>query len=118
MLYCFVVRKYLVATPFLICDEEQAVACGVIRQLEGTNVAELKRMFVHKNYRGQGWSKILVQELETWAIEQGFKAMILETGDKLVEAISLYKSLNYSIIANYGPYIHLPNSICMKKNLT
>ena len=48
---------------FLICDQKQAVACGVIRPLEGLNSAELKRMFVHKNYRGQGWSKVLVQEL-------------------------------------------------------
>ncbi len=43
--------------------------------------------------------------------------MILETGRKQVEAISLYKKLGFHVIENYGQYIGDDNSICMKMAL-
>jgi hypothetical protein len=40
---------------------------------------------------------------------------VLETGTKQHEAIHLYINAGYSEIPNYGPYIGMENSICMKK---
>ena len=54
------------------------------------NVAELKRIFVHKEQRGRGLSKILLKELESMALKNGFKKLILETGELLFESINLY----------------------------
>ena len=53
--------------------------------------------------------------LEEKAKEKGFIRFILETGAPLVAAMHLYKSIGFTVIANYGPYRDLTESICMEK---
>ncbi|MCD8175986.1 MAG: GNAT family N-acetyltransferase [Tannerellaceae bacterium] len=47
----------------------------------------------------------------------GFTSVVLETGINQPEAIRLYEKNGYIRIANYGPYINQPDSVCMKKIL-
>jgi len=75
-------------------------------------------MFVEKQFRGKGISKIVLTELEKWAIESGFKYAILETSIYFKPARTLYENMGYSIIPNYDQYIELEESVCMKKELT
>lgn len=75
-------------------------------------------MFVNKKYRGQGVSKKILTELETWAIELGFKFALLETGYKQKEAIGLYERFGYKKTDNYNQYIGIETSICMKKQIS
>lgn len=51
------------------------------------------------------------------AREQGYRYLILESGEPLVAAMALYRKLGYEIIPNYGQYKDMPDSICMKKKL-
>ncbi len=74
-------------------------------------------MFVTKECRGKGLAKIVLNELENWAIEEGFKNAILETSKHFIPATSLYKNAGYKIIPNYDQYVELEESVCMKKNL-
>ncbi|HAH62047.1 MAG TPA: hypothetical protein DCL73_08115 [Treponema sp.] len=97
-------------------DGTKAIACGSFKEYDGEN-AELKRVFVRKEYRGQGISKTIVLSLEQWALSGGFSRMILETGEPLATAMSLYRSLGYAVIPNYGQYRCMKNSVCMEKNL-
>ena len=92
------------------------VGGGAIRAYEG-DVVELKRMFVRDEVRGQGIGTQIVKELMDWARELGYKKMILETGILLGEACHLYKKLGFEQIANYGPYVNMPDSVCMAKEL-
>lgn len=92
-----------------------AVACGAFKAYNTTKV-ELKRLFVREAYRKQGLAKLIIQELETLAKEKGFLCMILETGDKQVEAVKLYHKLGYEVTDNYPPYVG-NNNICMVKTL-
>jgi putative acetyltransferase len=92
------------------------VACGAIRPLEG-DVAELKRVFVKVGFRGRGYSKAIVNELERQARVRGYKVMRLETGVRQPEAISLYRSLGYHRIPNYGEYRDSGLSVCFEKKL-
>ena len=92
------------------------VACGAIKPFSST-AAEVKRMFVHPDYRKQGIAAQIVTELENWAIELGFTAAVLETGKKQPEAIALYQKIGYHITPNYGQYIGVENSVCMAKSL-
>jgi putative acetyltransferase len=92
------------------------VACGAFRNLQG-KTAEIKRMFVRKDYRGNGISKKILSGLELWAKEEGCLKAVLETGHDLPEAVSLYKKSGYRITENYGPYKKLPESVCMAKEL-
>ena len=64
------------------------VACGCFKNFDPETV-EIKRMFVHSDYRGKGISKVLLNELENWAIENKFRKAVLETGIKQFEAIRL-----------------------------
>ena len=79
------------------------VACGAIRPL-GKDAAELKRVYVKDEFRGRGYSKVVVKELERLAKERGYDIMRLETGVRQPEAISLYQRLGYHRIPNYGEY--------------
>ncbi len=91
-----------------------AVGCGCLKKVD-QETAEIKRMFVRPDSRGLGVSHLIMEDLEKWAKELGINKLILETLHKQLSAISLYEKRGYQRIANYGPYIGLPNSICMRK---
>ena len=100
----------------VVYDEDRAVGCGCFKTYDA-NAVEIKRMFVHPSSRGKGISKLVLQELEKWAYELGFKKAVLETGTKQHEAIGLYSKLNFSRIPNYGQYANMPYSVCFEKVL-
>jgi putative acetyltransferase len=74
-------------------------------------------MFVHPARRRQGLSKIVLDELEQWAVDLGYKNSILETGSKQPEAIALYKRSGYQQTDRFGVYKELQNSLCFIKKL-
>ena len=90
--------------------------CGAFREYDDES-AEIKRMFVHPDFRRHGIAKKILANLEAWATEEGFHQCVLETGQNQPEAIQLYKSSGYLQIPNYGPYANVGNSICMKKSI-
>ncbi|WP_343522737.1 GNAT family N-acetyltransferase [Pedobacter sp.] len=92
------------------------VGCGAIKPFSTTE-AEVKRMFVHPDYRNKGIAAKIVTALENWAMEIGFSATVLETGKKQPEALALYQKIGYRVTPNYGQYIGVDNSVCMAKSL-
>lgn len=100
----------------LIYDDQLAVGCASFKCYD-EGIAEVKRVYVRKEYRGQGISKQLMGCLEERAKNKGFHTLILETGALMVEALGLYHKLGYSIIENYGPYKDMKESVCMQKYL-
>ena len=100
----------------VLYDDEVPVACGAIKQFDNESV-EVKRMFVPSNYRGKGYATIVLDALENWALQLGYKNLVLETGLKQPEAISLYEKNGFSVIPNYGQYIGIENSVCFNKKL-
>lgn len=90
--------------------------CGAIKPFSG-NAAEIKRMFVHPDYRNQGIAAKMLKALEEWALELGYGECVLETGKMQPEAIALYQKVGYQITLNYGQYIGVDNSVCMAKPL-
>ncbi|WP_300568167.1 GNAT family N-acetyltransferase [Flavobacterium sp.] len=111
--FAFYNNKYL--EHALVCYEnEEAVGCGGFKEFDA-NTAEIKRMFVHPDHRKKGIASIVLKELESWATELNYTSYILETSPKLENAIALYKKTGYKIIPNFGQYIGVENSVCMKK---
>ena len=96
--------------------EEKPVGCGCYKRFDDKTV-EMKRMFVLAEMRGKQLAAQMLQELERWAVEEGNTAAVLETGYRQVEAIRLYTVAGYSLIANYGQYIGMKESICYRKEL-
>ena len=69
------------------------------------------------DFRRQGFAKLVVENLESWAIELGYEKCILETGKNQPEAIQLYQKIGFQITANYGQYENVENSVCMQKKI-
>ena len=100
----------------LVYDNNSPVACASFKKFND-ECAEVKRVFVKKEYRGMGISKELMELLEKQAKERGFQYFILESGELLVSAMALYRKIGYRVIPNYGQYVDMDESICMKKKL-
>ena len=79
--------------------------------------AEVKRVLIRQEYRGKGISKTLMELLENSAKKQGYRYLILKSGEPLVAAMALYRKIGYKVIPNYGQYKDMPDSICMRKEL-
>ena len=100
----------------LVYSENKPIGCGCFKRFDDKTV-EIKRMFVLPEMRGRQLAAKLLQELEQWAIEEGFTKAVLETGLRQVEAIRLYTVAGYSLTENYGQYIGMEDSICYRKEL-
>lgn len=100
----------------VLYNEGISSGCGAIKEYE-PGVMEVKRMFVPPSARGNGLATLVLKELESWALELGYKKCILETGDIMPDAIALYKKNGYSSIPNYGQYVGVASSICFEKLL-
>jgi GNAT superfamily N-acetyltransferase len=73
--------------------------------LPGTRPAEVKRMFVRASVRGRGLARAVLG------------ALVLETGDRQPEAVSLYRSAGYTEVTRFGLYAHAEGSIYLGKRL-
>lgn len=96
--------------------DNQVIGCGAIKQFD-PKTNEIKRMFVHPNFRGQSIAQKILSELENWAKELKSSHLILETGKNNPAAIALYKKLGYSQAENYAQYKGVESSFCMKKTI-
>ncbi len=79
--------------------------------------AEIKRMYVVPEARGRGLSRLVLAALEDDARAAGRTRMVLETGTKQPEAISLYVSSGYEPCAKFGHYRFDELSRCYAKPL-
>jgi hypothetical protein len=57
----------------------------------------------------------MLAALEERAWASGAERIVLETGDKQPEAVSLYASSGYQRIAGFGHYAESPTSISFEK---
>lgn len=111
--FSFYNNKYL--EHVVVCYENDVLAgCGGFKEYDSAT-AEIKRMFVHPEHRKKGIAGLILKDLESWANELGYSSYILETSPKLENAIALYIKSGYKIIPNFGQYIGVENSVCMKK---
>ena len=99
----------------VVCYQDDiAIGCGAFKEFN-SNTVEIKRMFVHPDFRGKGIASKVLKELELWANELNYTGCVLETGKNNPEAIALYNKSGYEIIPNYGQYENIETSVCLKK---
>ena len=96
--------------------DSKPVGIGAIKHYDATTM-EVKRMFVLPSFRGQKIANAILDELEKWTVELGYRSCILETSTRLPSAVKLYERTGYTRIDNYGQYIGVPTSICMRKTI-
>lgn len=91
---------------FLTMDTDRdVVGCGGVQRLD-EQTAEVKRMWVHPDWRGLGLGARLLMKLEDEASQLGQRRVVLDTNGSLTEAIALYGRAGYRPIERYNdnPY--------------
>lgn len=104
-----------IAATILVLDGDEPVGHAALRPFE--RMLEVKKVFVPKQHRGRGISKTLMLALEDIARERGVEALILQTGDLQLVAISLYERLGYEQVPAFGRYVGMPFAVCFRKSL-
>lgn len=100
-----------------------AVGCGAIKFFKEettagkSGYAEVKRMYVTPQWRGQAIAQALLQHLERLSQQNGFRLLRLETGVHQQEAIRLYERVGFSRCAAFGEYAEDGVSLCYEKRL-
>lgn len=91
---------------FILARSDGAsVSCGGVRRVDG-ETAEIKRMWVHEDWRGAGLGSRLLRRLEDEARTIGYGVVRLDTNSTLTEAIAMYQRAGYRPIERYNdnPY--------------
>ena len=89
----------------LIRSDGDTVGCGGLQALDASTF-EIKRMWIHPEWRGSRLGRRMVQRLEQLAAEAGATRVVLDTNDSLTEAIAMYAALGYDPTERYNanPY--------------
>jgi DNA-binding MarR family transcriptional regulator len=85
----------------LAVSDGAPVACGGLQAI-GDGVGELKRMWVHDDWRGVGLGSRLLRNLEDQARALGHAVIRLDTNGALTEAISMYERAGYQPVDRYN----------------
>lgn len=86
-------------------SDDQVVACGGLMRVDARTV-EIKRMWVHTDWRGGGLGRRMLSSLEEQAAQLGYRRAVLDTNGALVEAIRMYEQSGYTPTERYNdnPY--------------
>lgn len=95
------------------CDG-QPICCAGIHPLD-EETGEVKRVYARKNNIGAG--RILMAELERWALQKGYTKLALECRPGNPHAIEFYKKVGYQVRDNFPPYVGVEDAVCLEKSL-
>ena len=91
---------------FLIATLADApVGCAGMQRLDAIT-GEVRRVFVRETGRGQGAARALLAGLADTARDLGYERLRLDTGDRLPEAVQLFRTAGFRDIDDYNgnPY--------------
>lgn len=86
----------------------RAVGCGGVALFDG--FAEVKRMYVRSEARGQGVADAVLARLEAEARAAGLQVLRLETGDRQLAAMRFYERAGFRHCNVFGAYAAMPPS--------
>jgi GNAT superfamily N-acetyltransferase len=81
--------------------DSDALGCVGVRPLGGSEVCEMKRLYVRPHARGLGVGRALVTAILSAAKELGYAEMKLDTLSSMQEAVTLYKQFGFAEIPAY-----------------
>jgi putative acetyltransferase len=101
---------------FVARRDGRALGCMALVRT-GPDKAELKRCFVTQEARGQGVGFALLQASEAAAREQNMRVIQLETGNRNIAALRLYRGCGYHDRGPFGDYPDDGVSVFLEKRL-
>jgi GNAT superfamily N-acetyltransferase len=88
----------------LLARQEGVICGGGAFRRFSDEACEMKRLFVPQRFAGRGTGRGLCRELMRAAAREGYKRMLLDTGNLLKEAVGLYHSMGFRECAPYRTY--------------
>jgi putative acetyltransferase len=98
----------------VLVDEARIVGTGALKRID-PNTAELGRMWFLAEYRDRGLGRRMAEQLLTFAREQNYRRVRLDTSETCVDAIALFRKLGFQEIERYKPG---PTSLFMELHLS
>ena len=77
-------------------------ACVALRPLAPEGACEVKRLYVRPPYRSAGVAAMLMDALEDYAAQHGYRCIYLDTKDDLETAIRFYRRRGYEPCERYN----------------
>ena len=111
----FAIEPSDMKATFVLFADDHPVAHAALRRLG--DEWELKRLVTLPEQRGKGYSRALIERVETEVVARGGRRIILQTGDRQPEAVALYLKLGYRQIPIYEPYVVFAESLCFARDL-
>ena len=102
---------------FVVARDDYDAAIGTAALVLHGDWAELKRMWVVPGARGKGISKIILDDLEAKARQEGVRTLRLETGVRNKESLGLYTRIGFRRCDPFADYKPDPLSVFMEKEL-
>jgi GNAT superfamily N-acetyltransferase len=91
------------AGVWLLEDDGGVVGCVALRRLTNvTKAGEIKRMYVRQSYRGRGIADLLLDALEKYATECGYKWLYLDTAADMKAAARFYARKGFQGCESYN----------------
>ena len=101
---------------WVVRDGDRAVGCGALARRDG-DWGEIERMYVSPGVRGRNLGALILDTIEQHARGLGLAVLRLETGQRQVEAVSLYRSRGYLPRGPFGEHDADQFSLFMEKQL-
>ncbi len=108
------------AVFFLAIHNNEVKGCCGIYPTKGLpeNCAELVKYYVAGDVRGTGVGRQLYEKCESYAIEQGYKNLYIESMPDFNQAVRIYKKIGYKVLTKpLGNSGHFGCDIWMLKQL-
>ncbi len=79
---------------FVAREAGKAVAMGALKR-HRDGIAEVKRMFTLPTHQGRGIGKAILARIEEKARQEGYKRLVLETGNNFDAALHIYANAGF-----------------------
>ncbi len=93
-------------TVFVARQNGEAIACGALRR-HADGIAEVKRMYTIPAHQGRGVGGKILDEVIALARQEGFRRLVLETGDRHPAAWRVYERAGFT---RCRPVLDYPDS--------
>ena len=98
------------AILYVLKEQENIIGTVAVRN-KGNGVAEIKRLFLHQLYRGQGWGSRLLDLALDFCLRAGYRKIVLDTEKRLRRSQELYLSRDFVITDTLGDTIYMSKDL-------
>ncbi len=81
---------------FIVLEINHTIIGSVAIYPKSSQTFELRKMYLHSNWRGRGYGRILLDQAIDKARILGASQLVLSTASVLVEAVDLYQSYGFT----------------------